>query len=124
MHDALAAFDGPVVELHLSNPGAREEWRATSVITPVATGIVSGFGGFGYRLAVMAAAELLTRYGDKPDTAVGAVAPWRTGASDPADWRPNRKRPSSRQLESAARPCKWGGMTGPAGGAHARERTG
>ena len=34
LHDALAAFDGPVVELHLSNPGGREPWRATSVITP------------------------------------------------------------------------------------------
>jgi 3-dehydroquinate dehydratase-2 len=61
LHDALAAFDGPVVELHLSNPGGREPWRATSVITPVATGVISGFGGFGYRLAVLAAADLLER---------------------------------------------------------------
>ena len=37
IHDALAAFDGPVVELHLSNPNAREPWRHTSVIAPVAT---------------------------------------------------------------------------------------
>lgn len=55
IHDALAAFDGVVVELHLSNPDARESWRHTSVISPVATGIVSGFGGRGYRLAVEAA---------------------------------------------------------------------
>ena len=39
IHDALAAFDGPVVELHLSNPNAREPWRHTSVIAPVAAGI-------------------------------------------------------------------------------------
>lgn len=61
LHDALAAFDGPVVELHLSNPGGREPWRATSVITPVATGVISGFGGAGYRLAMEAVAHLLGR---------------------------------------------------------------
>lgn len=54
IHDALAAFDGPVVELHLSNPQAREAWRHESVISPVATGIVSGFGGDGYHLAIEA----------------------------------------------------------------------
>ncbi len=59
IHDALAAFDGPVVELHLSNPDAREPWRHTSVISPVATGIISGFGGVGYRLAIDAVVELL-----------------------------------------------------------------
>jgi 3-dehydroquinate dehydratase-2 len=59
LHDALAAFDGPVVELHLSNPSSREAWRATSVIAPVATGIVAGFGGLGYRLAIEAVAGLL-----------------------------------------------------------------
>jgi 3-dehydroquinate dehydratase-2 len=61
LHDALAAFDGPVVELHLSNPGAREDWRTTSVITPVAIGVISGFGGFGYRMAVTAVANFLDR---------------------------------------------------------------
>lgn len=61
--DALAAFDGPVVELHLSNPDARESWRHTSVVTPVATGSITGFGGDGYRLAVDAAAGALRRRG-------------------------------------------------------------
>jgi 3-dehydroquinate dehydratase-2 len=60
LHDALASFDGPVVELHLSNPGAREAWRHTSVITPVATGVVAGFGGHGYELAVAAVVRLLS----------------------------------------------------------------
>ena len=59
IHDALAAFDGPVIELHLSNPDAREPWRRTSVVAPVATGSISGFGGDGYRLAVEAMAGLL-----------------------------------------------------------------
>jgi len=59
IHDALAAFEGPVVEVHLSNPNAREPWRHTSVIAPVATGSVMGFGQQGYDLAVRAvAAEL------------------------------------------------------------------
>lgn len=59
LHDALASFEGPVVELHLSNPGAREEWRHTSVIAPVATGTIAGFGPAGYRLAVAAIAGAL-----------------------------------------------------------------
>ena len=59
LHDALVAFDGPIVELHLSNPAAREEWRKTSVVAPVATGTIAGFGGDGYRLAVDAVATLL-----------------------------------------------------------------
>lgn len=59
IHDALAAFEGPIVELHLSNPDAREPWRRTSVVAPVATGTISGFGGDGYRLAVEAVARLL-----------------------------------------------------------------
>jgi 3-dehydroquinate dehydratase II len=61
LHDALSAFDGPVVELHLSNPDAREPWRRTSVVSPVADGIISGLGGIGYRLAIDAVAGLLAR---------------------------------------------------------------
>ena len=59
LHDALAAFDGPIVELHLSNPDAREPWRRTSVIAPVATGTIAGFGGHGYELAIRAVAAAL-----------------------------------------------------------------
>lgn len=61
LHDALAAFTGPVVELHLSNPAAREEWRRVSVVAPVAAGTIAGFGGEGYRLALDAVAALLAR---------------------------------------------------------------
>ena len=60
LHDALAAFDGPVVEIHLSNTAAREPWRHTSVVSPVATGTITGFGGHGYELAVEAVALLLS----------------------------------------------------------------
>lgn len=59
IHDALAAFDGPVIELHLSNPNSREPWRHTSVVAPVATGVIVGFGGAGYRLAAAGVRELL-----------------------------------------------------------------
>lgn len=61
LHDALAAFEGPVVELHLSNPDSREPWRRTSVVAPVATGAIMGFGGAGYALALRAVAEVLAR---------------------------------------------------------------
>jgi 3-dehydroquinate dehydratase-2 len=57
--DALASFPGVVVELHLSNPAAREEWRRRSVVAPVADGTVAGFGGRGYRIAVDAAIDLV-----------------------------------------------------------------
>ena len=59
LHDAVAAFEGPVVELHLSNPAAREPFRHTSVLAPVTAGLVAGFGGLGYELAVDAVAQLL-----------------------------------------------------------------
>jgi len=59
LHDALAAYDGPIVELHLSNPSAREPWRHTSVVSPVADVVIQGAGGLGYRLAVDAALGLL-----------------------------------------------------------------
>ena len=59
IHDALAAFDGPVIEVHLSNPAAREPWRHTSVVAPVAAGTIAGFGSDGYRLAMDAVAALL-----------------------------------------------------------------
>lgn len=59
LHDALATFDGPVIELHLSNPSAREPWRSTSVVAPVATGSICGLGRHGYQLAIAAVARLL-----------------------------------------------------------------
>ena len=58
IHDALKSFPGHVVEVHLSNPGAREGFRHVSVLAPVVSGTISGFGGLGYALAVEALVEL------------------------------------------------------------------
>lgn len=57
--DAISTFDGPVVELHVSNTSAREAWRHESVLAGVATGTIQGFGADGYRLAVEAAVVAL-----------------------------------------------------------------
>ncbi len=54
LHDALKSVGLPVVEVHLSNPAAREPWRHESVIAPVALGTVAGFGGESYVLGVQA----------------------------------------------------------------------
>ena len=59
LHDALATFEGPIIELHLSNPLRREAWRHTSVVAPVATATIAGLGGAGYPLALEAMAGLL-----------------------------------------------------------------
>ena len=59
LHDALATFSGPVVEVHISQPNAREPWRHTSVVAPVASGSIAGFGMLGYSLAIDAVARLL-----------------------------------------------------------------
>jgi 3-dehydroquinate dehydratase-2 len=59
LHDALDAFAGPVVELHLSDPKQREPWRHLSVVEPVASATIAGRRGEGYRLAIEAAARLL-----------------------------------------------------------------
>ena len=61
LHDALAAFDGVKVELHLSNTHARDAWRHQSVIAPVVQGSIQGFGGHGYDLAIEAVSRLLAR---------------------------------------------------------------
>jgi 3-dehydroquinate dehydratase-2 len=59
LHDALKALTIPIVECHLSNPAARERFRHRSYVSPVAAGVVSGFGSFSYELAVKAALRLV-----------------------------------------------------------------
>jgi 3-dehydroquinate dehydratase II len=63
LHDALRAVDKPVVEVHLSNPFAREEFRHHSKLSPVAKGVIVGFGANSYVLAVDAMASILESAG-------------------------------------------------------------
>ena len=58
LHDALAMRTAPLVEVHLSNPAARESFRHVSVVAPVADGTVAGFGLQSYELALQAIARL------------------------------------------------------------------
>lgn len=57
LHDAIKAIGIPVIEVHLSNPHAREPFRHHSYISSVAKGVIAGFGQHGYELAVEAAAR-------------------------------------------------------------------
>ncbi len=57
VRDACAQLRAPLVEVHISNPAAREEFRHTSVVAAVATGTIAGFGVDSYRLALTAIAQ-------------------------------------------------------------------
>jgi 3-dehydroquinate dehydratase-2 len=59
LNDALATFQGPKVEIHLSNPAAREPFRHLSTLAAVVSGSISGFGPLSYELGVDAAIALL-----------------------------------------------------------------
>jgi 3-dehydroquinate dehydratase-2 len=61
LRDALAAVAIPFIEVHLSNPHAREAFRRTSYFSDLAVGVVCGFGASSYRLALAAALERLDR---------------------------------------------------------------
>ena len=57
--DALLAFDGPIIEAHMSNIWKRESFRHHSYVSKAATGVIAGLGALGYQLALTAVAELL-----------------------------------------------------------------
>ncbi len=63
LRDAIAAIDIPVIEVHLSNTQAREEFRHRSLVTPVCVGTIGGFGWYSYALALYALVHIL----QKPD---------------------------------------------------------
>ena len=58
LHDAVKAISVPVIEVHLSNPQARESFRRRSLVASAARGSISGFGALGYQLALDAASRL------------------------------------------------------------------
>jgi 3-dehydroquinate dehydratase-2 len=58
LHDAIKAIATPVIEVHLSNPHARESFRHRSLIAKAARGTIAGFGALSYSLALDAAARL------------------------------------------------------------------
>lgn len=59
LRDALECFDGPVIEVHLSNIAAREEFRHHSYVSQVVKGVIFGLGPSGYRLALLGMKDLL-----------------------------------------------------------------
>lgn len=59
LRDALECFEGPVIEVHLSNIAAREEYRRHSYVSEVAQGVIFGMGPLGYKLALHALADML-----------------------------------------------------------------
>jgi len=61
IRDALSMFDGIKIEVHLSNPHAREEFRHTSVISAVVTGVIAGFKKDSYTLAAQAVSKQLSK---------------------------------------------------------------
>ncbi len=63
LHDALKACAIPIIELHLSNPEAREAFRHVNFVAPIAQGRIAGFGAYGYELALKAAQRLILQEG-------------------------------------------------------------
>ena len=61
IRDAAAMLTAPLIEVHISNPHTREEFRHVSVISAVAHGVIAGFGVNSYRLALKAMSDLLVR---------------------------------------------------------------
>ena len=59
IRDAVAMLQAPIIEVHLSNPLSREEFRHTSVVSGVATGTIGGFGLLSYELALRALATMM-----------------------------------------------------------------
>lgn len=61
MLDALKTFEGPIVEVHISNIHARDELHRNSILSSAVTGVICGLGPNGYLLAILAAAQKLDK---------------------------------------------------------------
>ncbi len=81
IHDALRAYPGPKIELHISNPHARETFRHISFVSPVVDAIVAGLGTIGYELAVELMADMMSarQRTPKEHAALPSASP-RTGS--------------------------------------------
>ncbi|MFZ4808565.1 MAG: type II 3-dehydroquinate dehydratase [Hyphomicrobiaceae bacterium] len=73
IYDALKTFEGPILEVHISNLHARDELHRHSKLSAVAKGVICGLGTYGYIVAMQAAVRLV---GELP---AGLPAPLRTG---------------------------------------------
>ncbi|HEX9892148.1 MAG TPA: type II 3-dehydroquinate dehydratase [Actinomycetota bacterium] len=71
IRDAVAAIDVPVIEVHLSNPSAREEFRHTDLVGGACAGVISGFGWRSYALAL----DALSGLGNEADSGSGPGRP-------------------------------------------------
>jgi len=87
LRDALAMRTAPLIEVHLSNPAAREEFRHTSVVAGVADGTIAGFGLVSYQLALQAIAELAT------EDRTGQPEPGLPEPAEPAPEKPATENP-------------------------------
>jgi 3-dehydroquinate dehydratase II len=59
IHDALKSADLPIIEVHLSNLYKRESFRHQSYVSPLASGVICGFGGLGYEFALLAMRQII-----------------------------------------------------------------
>lgn len=72
LRDAVLAVGVPMIEVHLSNPQTREEFRRKSYFSDIALGVIAGFGALGYELAVRAACSRLAGLGQARQGAPGS----------------------------------------------------
>jgi 3-dehydroquinate dehydratase-2 len=84
LRDALAMRTAPLVEVHISNPAARETFRHTSVVAAVADGTVAGFGLVSYQLALQAVAELVAE-APQPAAEAAEPAPEQVPVTEPSE---------------------------------------
>lgn len=67
LHDALKLLTTPLIEVHLSNTAARDDFRARSLVAPLAHGVISGLGAMSYGLGVDAACALASAHASKEE---------------------------------------------------------